>query len=89
VSVTDPLSQATLTSVVDPTTSSHSRGGGMEASADVTAELVATSGQRAVATSTSEDAGQLVADVYHAHELSLVRIALLLVGDRATAEDVV
>ena len=33
--------------------------------------------------------GDLVAALYDAHALSLVRLALLLVGDRATAEDVV
>jgi RNA polymerase sigma-70 factor (sigma-E family) len=33
--------------------------------------------------------GDLVAALYRAHALSLLRAALLLVGDRATAEDVV
>lgn len=31
----------------------------------------------------------LVADIYRAHGLALVRVALMLVGDKATAEDVV
>ena len=35
------------------------------------------------------DAGQLVAELYRAHGLALVRTAVLLVGDRPTAEDVV
>jgi hypothetical protein len=32
---------------------------------------------------------QLVGAIYREHGLSLVRVALLLVGDKATAEDVV
>ena len=41
------------------------------------------------AAAASLDTDQLIADLFHAHELALVRTALLLVGDRATAEDVV
>jgi RNA polymerase sigma-70 factor (sigma-E family) len=33
--------------------------------------------------------GDLISDLYRAHAIGLVRTALLLVGDRATAEDVV
>jgi RNA polymerase sigma factor (sigma-70 family) len=36
-----------------------------------------------------EDADELIAGLYRVHELALVRMALLLVGDRPTAEDVV
>jgi RNA polymerase sigma-70 factor (sigma-E family) len=35
------------------------------------------------------DPDQLVADLYRTHGLALVRVALLLVGDKLTAEDVV
>jgi RNA polymerase sigma-70 factor (sigma-E family) len=38
---------------------------------------------------TSADPGQLVGELYRAHGLTLVRTAVLLVGDRPTAEDVV
>ncbi|OKH99740.1 RNA polymerase [Streptomyces sp. CB02923] len=34
-------------------------------------------------------AGPTITDLYHAHRLSMVRLAVLLVDDRATAEDVV
>jgi DNA-directed RNA polymerase specialized sigma24 family protein len=34
-------------------------------------------------------ADRLVADLFREHHVALVRVALLLVGDRATAEDVV
>jgi RNA polymerase sigma-70 factor (sigma-E family) len=34
-------------------------------------------------------AGDLIGDLYHAHAVALVRMALLLVGDKASAEDVV
>jgi RNA polymerase sigma-70 factor (sigma-E family) len=36
-----------------------------------------------------ESAGELLADLYRMHAVGLVRLALLLVGDQATAEDVV
>jgi RNA polymerase sigma-70 factor (sigma-E family) len=42
-----------------------------------------------VAGAATEDTDQLIAGLFHAHELTLVRMALMLVGDRATAEDVV
>jgi RNA polymerase sigma factor (sigma-70 family) len=42
-----------------------------------------------VANSPGTSADQLVASLYRAHAVQLVRIALLLVGDRQTAEDVV
>ena len=35
------------------------------------------------------EAGEFVAQLYRAHSLALVRVALLLVGDKPTAEDVV
>ncbi len=54
----------------------HPRRGGMAASVDVTA-------------ADSADPGELVADLYRAHALTLGRVALLLVGDKPTAEDVV
>jgi RNA polymerase sigma-70 factor (sigma-E family) len=38
---------------------------------------------------TPADADQLVGELYRAHGLALVRTAVLLVGDRPTAEDVV
>ena len=34
-------------------------------------------------------AGDVVADLFRAHGLSLIRLAMLLIGDQATAEDVV
>jgi RNA polymerase sigma factor (sigma-70 family) len=37
----------------------------------------------------SAGADELIADMYRAHGLALIRVALMLVGDRATAEDVV
>lgn len=80
MTATDPHSQATLGTVPDAGSRSHSRRGGMEASADITVALVA---------SMSEDADQLIVGLYRAHQLALVRTALLLVGDKATAEDVV
>jgi len=40
------------------------------------------------ATTSSQSRDQLIAGLFHAHELGLVRMALLLVGVRATAEDV-
>jgi RNA polymerase sigma-70 factor (sigma-E family) len=52
------------------------RGGGMAASAKVTG-------------GNSADPGGLVAGLYREHALALVRVALLLVGDKPTAEDVV
>ncbi len=36
-----------------------------------------------------ESAGELLAELYRMHALGLVRLALLLVGDQGTAEDVV
>ena len=39
--------------------------------------------------SSAESAGELLADLYRTHAVGLVRIAVLLVGDQATAEDVV
>lgn len=54
----------------------HPSRGGMAASADVAA-------------ADSADPDGLVADLYRAHALTLVRVALLLVGDKPTAEDVV
>jgi len=41
------------------------------------------------ATAASSDAADLVADLYRFHGLTLVRVALVLVGDKPTAEDVV
>jgi RNA polymerase sigma-70 factor (sigma-E family) len=38
---------------------------------------------------TDRGAGELVAELYRAHNLALVRTALVLVGDKPTAEDVV
>jgi RNA polymerase sigma-70 factor (sigma-E family) len=37
----------------------------------------------------SGEQADLITDLYHAYALRLIRIALLMVGDRATAEDVV
>jgi RNA polymerase sigma-70 factor (sigma-E family) len=54
----------------------HPRRGGMAASAQV-------------ARPDSADPGGLVADLYREHALALVRVAILLVGDKPTAEDVV
>ena len=89
MTATDSHSQTTLGTLADARPSSHSRRGGMEASADIAVALVATSGESAAAASMSEAADQLIVGLYRAHELALVRMALLLVGDRATAEDVV
>ncbi len=36
-----------------------------------------------------ETAGDIVAGLYRAHGIALIRMALLLTGDQATAEDVV
>jgi RNA polymerase sigma factor (sigma-70 family) len=41
------------------------------------------------ATAASDPASNVVADMYQRYRLGLVRMALVLVGDRATAEDVV
>ncbi|KAA6214971.1 SigE family RNA polymerase sigma factor [Streptomyces albofaciens JCM 4342] len=39
--------------------------------------------------SADDHSGPTITDLYHAHRLSMVRLAVLLVDDRATAEDVV
>jgi RNA polymerase sigma factor (sigma-70 family) len=39
--------------------------------------------------SSAESSGDVLADLYRRHAVGLVRLALLLVGDQATAEDVV
>ena len=50
----------------------------------------ATAAQRAESTAQrAESAAEGVDDLYRVHAVGLVRFALLLVGDRATAEDVV
>ncbi|MGO8957207.1 MAG: RNA polymerase sigma factor [Streptosporangiaceae bacterium] len=54
----------------------HPRRGGIAASAEV-------------AGADSADPGGLVTDLYREHALALVRVALLLVGDKPSAEDVV
>jgi RNA polymerase sigma-70 factor (sigma-E family) len=43
----------------------------------------------AASTDAQDQAEQIVADLYLAHGLALVRLALMLTGDKATAEDVV
>lgn len=50
---------------------------------------IATAAASAPAARPTEAARQLAADLYRAHGLALVRVALLLVGDKPTAEDVV
>jgi Sigma-70 region 2 len=44
---------------------------------------------RTAVVSSGEPAGEVLADLYRTHALGLVRLALLLVGDQGTAEDVV
>jgi RNA polymerase sigma-70 factor (sigma-E family) len=74
VTIPESLSHATQASVTERAVGRHSRGGGM---AEATAGYL------------PEDADELIAGLYRGHELALVRMALLLVGDRPTAEDVV
>jgi RNA polymerase sigma-70 factor (sigma-E family) len=62
--------------VTDTAAERHPRRGEMAAFADIAA-------------ADSADPGELVAGLYRAHALALVRVALLLVGDKPTAEDVV
>nr|WP_245681862.1 SigE family RNA polymerase sigma factor [Actinomadura kijaniata] len=45
--------------------------------------------ERAAEADTSADADSAVTDLYRGHALGLMRLALLMVGDRPTAEDVV
>jgi RNA polymerase sigma factor (sigma-70 family) len=55
---------------------------------DSTASAGSAAGAGSAASGTSS-AERLVNDLYHAHGLALVRTALLLVGDKPTAEDIV
>ncbi len=48
-----------------------------------------TSAASTAVVSSVESASELVADLYRTHALGLVRLALLLVGDQGTAEDIV
>jgi len=68
----------------------HPRRGGMEFAAEAAGDRPETaSGDQAEGPPLEDRADRLVADLYRDHGLSLVRVALLLVGDKQTAEDVV
>ncbi len=67
----------------------HLRRGEMAAPAGPAERSVAAEERRAVAPLTSEEAGRFVTELYREHGLTLVRTAMLLVGDKPTAEDVV
>lgn len=69
--------------MTDAVVGRHPNRGGTAASADDEPAAVRTGEP------TREGADQLIADLYLAHGLALIRVALLLVGDKPTAEDVV
>jgi RNA polymerase sigma factor (sigma-70 family) len=64
----------------------HHRHGGPAALADTAEPVAARPGGRPSGSGVDV---QLVGELYREHGLDLVRVALLLVGDKATAEDVV
>ena len=68
--------------MTDAVVGRHPNRGGMAASADDEPAAVGPEPTR-------EGADQLIADLYLAHGLALIRVALLPVGDKPTAEDVV
>ncbi len=62
---------------------------GVRGDAVVLRAMPRESGQLHVLPGGSADPSPTITDLYHAHRLGLVRLAVLLVDDQATAEDVV